>query len=88
MVIYPECEHHTDTPEKLDECQLEGRDWRRGIDKENWENCRTVMNNNDIIEWHINHSYNPRRPPGGTQLRMCLAQNGCKQLLREYWIEY
>jgi len=70
----------------MTEREKEMREWKRGIDRENWINCQKVVSRT----WHINHSHN--RPHTSMMeafnIRSDLVTNGCQMHLGEHWIEY
>ena len=88
QTIYPECERHVGDIIKLEECQYEVREYRRGIDTLNWNLCLQVYNNSPgAFVWHINHNgshrhYNPM------DIRQDLVQNSCRSVLGDYWADY
>ena len=73
---------------ELTELEREEREWKRGIDRENWELCMQAYSG--TATWHINHSHNTPTTPSSeaAYIRSDLAVNRCQIILRDHWIDY
>jgi hypothetical protein len=73
----------------------EETEWRRGIDRENWQLCYKVLKDNGIPVIYYNRTafrmpqdwgnVNSLRP---FQVKELLHQNNCKRGLKGYWADY
>ena len=72
----------------LTELEKEEREYREGMDAENWAACDKILSANHIITVHINHSHGPRSGAGPMDIRMDLLNYRCKRLLGEAWADY
>ncbi len=63
---------------------------RSVIDQENWTLCELAYANANRPTWHIDHIHT--RSLRGSALRAALRSdlriNSCKQILRDYWVDY
>jgi len=87
QTIYPDCQDKPVDSLERQICQLEVRQERRLIDKENWNLCQLAYRQNNVPVWHIDHSgehrvYNPMH------IKMDLKNNSCKVVLRDHWAPY
>jgi len=78
---------------ELTELEREERDWRRVIDKENWEMCELVYKQSGAPTWHIGHVHSRTGRPQSLQAeahnnKSDLITNRCKSILGDYWIKY
>ena len=66
------------------------RDWREGIDRENWRLCDRAYRQARKATIHLNHShkYEDRRPVKHHFIRDDLMRNQCRSILRDYWADY
>ncbi len=66
------------------------REWRHGIDRENWRLCERVYQQQGVATVHIGHShrYDSRRPPRIWHVRDDLRVNNCQRILGNYWADY
>lgn len=87
--VFPECEDLENGSSKQKECQVDTREWRNGIDKENYNNCVIAYSRSEKA-WmiHRNHRHGPKDRVKSIDLRGDLADNGCQYFLREGWAEY
>lgn len=86
---YPECEKFAeDTPEMV-ECQSDIREWRRGIDKENYINC-VVIYEATPKAWmvHKGHSHGKRDRVKNIDVTGDLMDNNCRYYLQDQWADY
>ena len=68
--------------------EIEARDWRRGIDLENWNMCEKVYLDHGRATFHKDHMHGKRDPIRAWMIASDLRVNQCKSVLRDYWIEY
>lgn len=63
------------------------RDWRRGVDKNNWELCKRVYRESKVpmISSHDHQKHKPHRP---NEIKQDLADNRCRSILKGYWENY
>ena len=63
------------------------REWRQGIDAENWSLCELVYRQNGKATVHNNHDYSHKHI-SPIDLKMDLGFNNCKRILGDYWASY
>lgn len=65
----------------------EEREWRRGIDAENWRLCEMVYQRQNvvIVSDHPHVRHRRHRPH---EIQSDLVANQCRRVLKEYWAEY
>lgn len=68
--------------------EIEARDWRRGIDRENWEMCMAAYKQADRYTVHVNHEGTPQHHRRINNIRSDLLVNQCRWVMRNYWIDY
>lgn len=80
------------TTQPLTEAELEARDYRRAIDKENWRVCELAYKQAGRYTVHTEHIHdsngNPRGLPEIWAVKRDLADNNCRMMLGEYWADY
>ena len=66
------------------------REWREGIDRENWALCERVYRDQRRPTLHVGHThkYEGRRPPKIWHVRDDLRTNYCRSVLGRYWVNY
>ncbi len=82
--VYPECVQHAEESAERAQCQLAVRDYRRGIDNENWITCAQTLD----FEVHTDHLHGPRDKVYPADIKSDLAMNRCQNRLGKYWAEY
>ena len=85
--IYPECEGYTEGSEDFEECQTYVREYRRGIDYENWIQCRQLYEQAGVATVCRDHTEKDHKP-GHWAVEQDLWQWSCRFHLREYWADY
>ena len=89
QTIYPDCQRLVGDEVALATCQLEVRDYRRGIDKYNWELCEMALRNSDSWAWHIGHgAHKGSKSQIAAFIKQDLTVNGCRMGLRDHWAQY
>ena len=65
------------------------REWKRGIDAENWRMCELMYKQAGKQTLHVDHQHNRRGPPRHWEIKSDLMYNQCRMYLKkEYWAEY
>jgi hypothetical protein len=75
----------------LTEDELFARDWKRGIDAQNWELCDYAYRKAGRPTVHRDHRHTRhgiRHMNPDAAIRSDLLQNDCRIVLRDYWIDY
>ncbi len=87
--VYPECEMFgEDTSERI-QCQIDEREWRQGIDRENWVMCTFVYSKSSgHFMVHYDHRISRLRPHKIWEIRDDLVKNDCRRIMRKMWVEY
>lgn len=68
--------------------QIEARDWKQSIDRENWELCDKAYRQHSKATIHLDHQHGKRDRIKHWMIKSDLLQNNCKMVLGEYWAEY
>lgn len=89
QTVYPVCEQYETDTDEMAECNKDQREWRRGIDKENYNLCAATLENHPKY-WmlHKNHIHGPRNRVYSHDIQDDLALNGCRELLGDAWANY
>lgn len=74
------------TTQPLQEAELEAREYRRAIDRENWELCKLAYEQNGRPTWHKDHI--EREHHRHWTVKSDLSVNNCRMILGDYWAEY
>lgn len=72
----------------LTEEEKDEREWRRGVDRENWIMCEAAYTRSGVATIHEEHMHGTRNPTRNHNVRRDLRINNCRQTLRDHWIEY
>ena len=64
----------------------ESVEWERSIDRENYRLCVLAYSKSPAYMVHKGHTERDHKWPA--YIKSDLAWNNCKQILREYWIQY
>lgn len=65
------------------------REWKQGIDAENWRMCELMYKQAGKGTLHVDHQHDRRGPPRHWEIRSDLMYNQCQMHMKdEYWSEY
>ena len=87
LIMLVACSSTPKTPEQIEEQKLE-KEWRRGIDKENWAACVVAYSKAGMGTEHVNHTHAKHRRDHWTVIKDDLWRNNCKTALGKKWAEY
>lgn len=62
-------------------------EWRRQIDRENWQLCDSIYKQFDKPTFH-RHLHRRNVEPRWYEIRDDLSDNACRAILGDYWIDY
>ena len=65
---------------------VEDREWREGIDRENWQMCDSAYNRARVVVYHMDHRHG--RNAVWWQIKSDLVHNHCRKVLGKYYAEY
>ena len=69
------CSSTTETPEEIE--------YRRAMAFENWELCKKVLRQHNIVIWHIGHT--EKEDKRYWNVKTDLANNKCRMILGDYY---
>lgn len=86
--VYPECEKHPEESEERATCQAGVREWREGIDRENWRLCQQVLRQHGV-RIYSDHTHGRKGfDHAPHEVKSDLSKNSCKMVLRDHWADY
>ena len=64
------------------------REWKRGVDMENWLICENIYAYHGKATMHVDHVHRNNNSVSPVMIKQDLSVNDCRKILGDYYMEY